>query len=98
MTTNKTSYKYLALGLVLGVITIVTCQRAGAQTISKADSIAATRFIDSLEANTSIRVFKEWLFDKTTAKKFNEFADAYNFYLQERYNLWLQQKNKSKPK
>lgn len=52
------------------------------------------RFYDSVALHTNIRDFQQWLYENVSAKIFQEgkFIELYNFYLQRKYQIYLQSK------
>ncbi len=66
--------------------------------MNKEDSIAAQKYIDSLEKNVSMYDFKIWSDANAAGRKtdFDVLQGFYTFYLQTRFNQWLQQRKKPK--
>lgn len=59
-----------------------------------------TKFIDSLEKNTSIKQARDFLYENISGKLFNEnkftITELYNFFLQLKYQQWLAERGKPK--
>lgn len=93
----------LARIVVIGIISLMLwCNHAFGQApikMSKEDSVAAGRFVDSIQTSTSILAFKTWCDANVQGKKtdFETLQTFYNLYINERFNQWLiQRKSKQK--
>jgi len=87
--------------IMILIIIFLWCNGAIGQVpikMTKEDSIAAQKYIDSLEKNTSIYDFKIWSDSNAAGRKtdFDVLQGFYTFFLQTKFNLWLQQRKKPK--
>jgi abortive infection bacteriophage resistance protein len=67
-----------------------------AQDSAAAAQAETNKFIDSLLTKTSVKEFQTFLYERVTGKEYNEgtFVQLYNFFMQSRYNEWMQKKKK----
>lgn len=67
-----------------------------AQDSAAAAQAEANKFLDSLLTKTSLKDFQTFLYETVSGKEYNEgtFVQLYNFFMQTRYNQWMQKKKK----
>jgi len=51
-------------------------------------------FVEQVVNNTTIKEFQQWCYKKMTAEKYDEFAQFYQLFLQQKFDEWVQQKKK----
>jgi hypothetical protein len=84
---------------LLTILILTISLNSFSQTLTKEDSLAASKYIDSLEKRTSILEFKLWCDANATGTKkdFETLQGFYNLYINQKFQLWLQER-KTKPK
>src|SRR5258705_9695988 len=53
-----------------------------------------TAFLEQVVNNIMIKEFQQWCYKKMTAEKYDEFAQFYQLFLQQKFDEWVQQKKK----
>jgi len=51
-------------------------------------------FMGQVAKNISVTDFQQWCYKKMTAEKYEEFVKAYQAFLQQKFQEWVQQKKK----
>jgi len=96
--------KKLSLSILTIILLISTSYGQSPQQIDSANKSVVdwNKFVDSVESNTSIKQFREYIYKSVTAEFYDTgtYVNLWNWFAQQKYPIWLKQwndKHKKKP-